>query len=29
MENHGSEAKLQKHLSPLNVWALALGSIIG
>lgn len=29
MENHSSEAKLQKKLSPLNVWALALGSIIG
>lgn len=28
MEHH-SEAKLQKKLSPLNVWALALGSIIG
>ena len=28
MENN-SEAKLQKKLSPLNVWALALGSIIG
>ncbi|MBE6898914.1 MAG: amino acid permease, partial [Ruminococcaceae bacterium] len=28
MENH-SEAKLQKKLSPLNVWSLALGSIIG
>ena len=29
MENYSSEAKLQKKLSPLNVWALALGSIIG
>ena len=29
MENHHSEAKLQKKLSPLNVWSLALGSIIG
>ena len=28
MENH-SEAKLQKKLSPMNVWSLALGSIIG
>lgn len=26
---HPSEAKLQRKLSPLNVWALALGSIIG
>ena len=29
MENYHSETKLQKKLSPLNVWALALGSIIG
>ena len=29
MENYHSEAKLQKKLSPLNVWSLALGSIIG
>lgn len=28
MENQ-AESKLQKKLSPLNVWALALGSIIG
>lgn len=29
MEQKTAEAKLQKKLSPLNVWALALGSIIG
>ncbi len=29
MSNHSSEVKLQKKLSPLNVWSLALGSIIG
>ena len=29
MENYHSETKLQKKLSPLNVWSLALGSIIG
>ncbi len=29
MEQKTAEVKLQKKLSPLNVWALALGSIIG
>jgi len=29
MSNHSTEVKLQKKLSPLNVWSLALGSIIG
>lgn len=29
MSNHSSEVKLQRKLSPINVWSLALGSIIG
>ena len=29
MEPKKPENKLQRRLSPLNVWALALGSIIG
>ncbi len=29
MNNSGNEQKLQKSLSPINVWALALGCIIG